>query len=270
MDANGQLRLGDEQYEKLLKVARDTNRALRRERYVTDDGKFVIFDRTANYTFIDINGIASTLNKARPLSVRLPISIGKRADVLKAVRRLGRLPATSITLNWIHKEVVKVLVAAVLLVCFLPTRLFAAPLPPSQDYEASRRILAVTIVAEADGSVQDWKAMSWVLAKRWGIRHKTRPEESFAAFVKKFASVWKVDTSRAKILRQLVWGKSALPKRRRRVWADAQDFVLRWQAGRVPDPCPTALNWGGTMDVPVGQWEPVNCGRTRNIFYALR
>ncbi len=49
-----------------------------------------------------------------------------------------------------------------------------------------------------------------------------------------------------------------------------QRFVESWGAGRVRNPCPKALHWGGTMDKPSGNWFPVSCGRTRNIFYTVR
>jgi len=149
----------------------------------------------------------------------------------------------------------------------------AAPIPHSQHTVSAKQTLAITVLAEDDACawnrcLRDWRAMSWVLAKRWRMRVRTRKKETFEDTAKLFSSVWKVSSKRARELRALRFGEPSRGRWGSR-WSMAQEFVNRWFEGRVPDPCPRALNWGGKMDTPQGSWEPIKCGDTRNIFWAI-
>jgi hypothetical protein len=153
--------------------------------------------------------------------------------------------------------------------------LAAPPLPPGQWDEAARHTLARTLVAEADWHTPDHAAIAHVLVKRWriasgprGLLHGIRFED----FVREYSALWKPEhTNRKRGIRALPWGP--FPERSQwggGRWDVVRKWVEKWGTGRVNDPCPKALHWGGTMDRPAGHWHPVSCGRTRNIFYLVR
>ena len=149
----------------------------------------------------------------------------------------------------------------------------AMPVPLSQQTQSAKRVLAITILGEDDNCrskrcLADWRGMSWVLAKRWRMRARTRPNERFEDTIRLFSSIWKVDDERARKLRSLEWGDGADNTWGKR-WVMAQKFVDHWFAGSVPDPCPRALNWGMSSDSPAGPWKPIKCGSTRNTFWAI-
>ena len=145
---------------------------------------------------------------------------------------------------------------------------------PAVD-EEGLHVLARTLVAEADWATLDHAAIAHGLVKRWRIaRRPGRKLEgiSFADFVRKYSALWKPKhTSRKRSIRALPWGP--LPRKGGnwggKRWDKVRQWTERWNAGEVRDPCPAALQWGGTMDRPAGHWAPVNCGRTHNIFYAV-
>jgi hypothetical protein len=153
------------------------------------------------------------------------------------------------------------------------------PIPKSDWTPEARLTLARAWVGEADWSRQDHIAIGWVLAKRWKIYNRNRPEAkqvSFARFIRLYCSPFKGRSLRQRRVQALPWGdpvgKAVGPYRyaqNARRWARVRQRVDAWASGKFRDPCPTALHWGGTMDVPYSNWRPARCGATKNIFYTI-
>lgn len=144
-----------------------------------------------------------------------------------------------------------------------------SPIPAEQWTQETKRTLAQAMVGEADWHTPDHVALAWVLAKRWDLYRRNRKPIEFSAYIRMYSAPLKTRSRRARWVQSLPW--APLPNLRyRQRWERVRTTVRKWGAGRLSDPCPRALHWGGTMDQPQGHWFPVNCGRTRNIFYGIR
>jgi len=78
-------------------------------------------------------------------------------------------------------------------------------------------------------------------------------------------------SERSKRVRTYPWGDvpGMTPKWQER-WRELRASVVRIDAGEVPNPCPGAEDWGGTMDHPHPRMIPVACtSQTANTFYRL-
>jgi hypothetical protein len=155
-----------------------------------------------------------------------------------------------------------VVLAALALIALALTPLERPIEEPTLD---DRITLARALVAEADFHEPDHQAIAWVLAKRYRI---TRGDEPFAAFVARYCSAFKTDTYRSRTIRQLPWGTAPLGHPWKTGWTSVRRFVESWLRGNVQDPCPEAMHFGGPMDTPPPGWRLVQCGETRNRFYA--
>ncbi len=96
-------------------------------------------------------------------------------------------------------------------------------------------------------------------------------EERFERMLRDYSAL-NAPTSRARAIANYPWadvdGQGPAWNAR---WAELRGFVVRVMHGDVPDPCPNAVHWGGTMDIPHGRMVPARCSaRTANTFYALR
>jgi len=152
---------------------------------------------------------------------------------------------------------------------FILTLAFAAPAAAHEPLTDDDLLtLAQALVGEADWHEPDHAAIAWVLKKRWELYLRTHDWLDFGAFVKLYCSPLKTDSPRSRAIQALTWGPSSGKWGGER-WLKVQRFVERWADGRVQDPCPSAMQWGGTMDRPHGHWYPVSCGRTNNIFYGV-
>ena len=139
---------------------------------------------------------------------------------------------------------------------------------PSLD-ETAMHTLARTLVAEASFHTEDYAPIAWVLHKRWVVYCRNNEPVPFARFVRMYSALWKPEhTRRKRTIRKLPWG-AAIGEFGGKRWDRARQWVERWNEGGVGDPCPSAMQWGGTMDRPAGHWAPVSCGRTQNIFYTV-
>jgi hypothetical protein len=148
----------------------------------------------------------------------------------------------------------------------------APPLPDAQWTDEAKIELARAFVGEAGWKARhDHAAIAWVLLKRWQAIQKRFAHISFLDVVRRYCSPLKVDSERARWVQALPWGTlDGRLARFSRFWADTRKLAYDWGEGWVPDPCPAATYWGGTMDSPSARMRPVNCGRTRNVFYSLR
>lgn len=183
----------------------------------------------------------------------------------------------------------KSVVAAILLVT--ATALARPPVPAEFWDREAKLTLAQALVGEADWHRPDHEAIAHVLVKRWRAFRRNRPSSiPFTDFVRLYSSPLKTGEARARRIQALPWGTFAGPgdvsgarwvnwalssRRARggwggRRWDRVRKLVTDWGRGRVKDPCPSAVHFGGEMDVPQGHWIPVSCGKTRNIFYEVR
>ena len=79
-------------------------------------------------------------------------------------------------------------------------------------------------------------------------------------------------TERARRIRAMPWGDvPGWPRKWNLLWLRWRQKAQAIVAGRVPTPCPGAVHWGGSMDLPTPRMVPVRCtAPTRNTFYAVR
>lgn len=142
------------------------------------------------------------------------------------------------------------------------------PLPTDEWDETTQLTLARAMVGEADWHEPDHVAIAYVLARRWRIHQARRESLTFQRYISLYSAPLRSISPRTKWIRSLPWGPLDGPYGDR--WARVQKLVTAWGEGRVKDPCPNAVHWGGAMDRPSKRWHPVSCGLTRNIFYTHR
>jgi hypothetical protein len=142
------------------------------------------------------------------------------------------------------------------------------PLPSDEWDENSQLTLARAMVGEADWHEPDHVAIAFVLARRWRMHSQNREPISFARYISLYAASLRNGSDRSQFIRAMPWGPMPGPHEER--WNRVQKLVQAWGDGRIKDPCPNAMHWGGAMDRPSRRWHPVTCGLTRNIFYTHR
>ena len=100
-------------------------------------------------------------------------------------------------------------------------------------------------------------------------QHATRDETiTFAEYMQLYSAVWKTSSPRTKAIRALPWGEHE-GRWGGEKWDRARAFVEDFAAGKVDDPCPRALHWGGRTDTAHTRWEVEECGETANTFYTV-
>lgn len=155
---------------------------------------------------------------------------------------------------------------------------------PKEQWDADTRLwTARAMVGEVDwDSEQDHAAIAWVLARRWKMASKRWPELRYVDVVRGYSKPirgsirrltrrqrWvralSIDGARpAGWPRRLAWNRYA-PK-----WRRVLRMADEWSLGLWPDPCRgKAWHWGGQMDRPWPGLVEIDCGDTRNVFYAL-
>jgi hypothetical protein len=151
------------------------------------------------------------------------------------------------------------------------------PVPSDEWDESTQLTLARAMVGEADWHEPDHVAIAFVLARRWRIQvsrasadvDEARQEPlTFQRYISLYSAPLRSTSPRTKWIRTLPWGPVDGPYSER--WDRVQRLVTAWGEGRIKDPCPSAVHWGGAMDRPSKRWHPVSCGLTRNIFYSRR
>jgi hypothetical protein len=142
------------------------------------------------------------------------------------------------------------------------------PLPSDEWDEGTQLTLARAMVGEADWHEPDHVAIAFVLARRWRIHQARQEPVPFQRYISLYSAPLRSISPRTKWIRSLPWGPVDGPYSER--WDRVQRLVTAWGEGRLKDPCPSAVHWGGAMDRPSKRWHPVSCGLTRNIFYTRR
>lgn len=149
-----------------------------------------------------------------------------------------------------------------------PAFAYRRPLPDVEWDENMRITLARAMVGEADWHEPDHIAIAYVLARRWRIHNQNREPVTFERYIELYSASLRSDSERSSWIRNLPWGP--MPGAYEQRWNRVQKLVSAFSEGKVKDPCPLAMHWGGTMDRPAQSWHPVSCGLTRNIFYTHR
>jgi hypothetical protein len=150
-----------------------------------------------------------------------------------------------------------------------PAFAYRGPPVPSDEWDETTQLtLARAMVGEADWHEPDHVAIAFVLARRWRIHQSRQEPVSFQRYISLYSAPLRSTSPRTKWIRELPWGPVDGPYSER--WDRVQRLVTAWGEGRVRDPCPSAVHWGGAMDRPSKRWHPVSCGLTRNIFYSKR
>ncbi len=140
------------------------------------------------------------------------------------------------------------------------------PVPATELDEATKLTLAHAMVGEADWYTPDHIAIAFVLARRWPLYRDNRQNVSFKTYISLYSSPLRREGSaRTTWLRSLPWGPIEGPFAKH--WDKVRALVDAWSEGKVKDPCPLAMHWGGAMDRPGPDMIPMSCGYTRNIFY---
>jgi hypothetical protein len=142
-------------------------------------------------------------------------------------------------------------------------------LPQEQLDEETKLTLARAMVGEADWHEPDHVAIAFVLARRWPLYREHGQPVPFQTYIQRYSSALRRDSgARSAWLRSLPWGPIQGPFAGH--WDRVRALVERWSQGKIKDPCPGAMHWGGAMDRPAASLKPVSCGYTRNIFYGHR
>ncbi len=143
------------------------------------------------------------------------------------------------------------------------------PVPETELDEQTKLTLAQAMVGEADWYEPDHVAIAFVLARRWPMYRDNRQDVSFKTYIELYSSPLRRErNARAAWVRSLPWGSIEGPFAKH--WDRVRALVEAWAAGKVKDPCPRAVHWGGAMDRPGPDMVPMSCGLTRNIFYGIR
>lgn len=142
------------------------------------------------------------------------------------------------------------------------------PLPAEEWDESTQLTLAQAMVGEADWHEPDHVAIAFVLARRWHMHQAHRQPISFQRYISLYSASLRNGSERSHFIRSLPWGPLPGPHEQR--WNRVQALVRAWGDGRIKDPCPRAVHWGGAMDRPSHKYSPISCGLTRNIFYTHR
>lgn len=144
------------------------------------------------------------------------------------------------------------------------------PVPESELDEETKLTLAQAMVGEADWYEPDHVAIAFVLARRWPLYRDNRQSVTFKQYISLYSSTLRRSSTspRTAWIRALPWGPIEGPFRKH--WDRVRALVEAWSVGKLRDPCPHAVHWGGAMDRPGSDMVPTSCGYTRNIFYGHR
>ena len=145
----------------------------------------------------------------------------------------------------------------------------------AQD-DATVLVLAQAMVAEASWHEPDHRAVAHALHKRASVRGITLQQHAL-----EYVAAFKVNTPRTRWVRSLRldarkpdgWPLTVSWSAHVDRWLAVLDLARRFIAdpASVPNPCPGASDWGGTMDVIRGRMVPVRCVEiTRNTMVRVR
>lgn len=118
---------------------------------------------------------------------------------------------------------------------------------------------------EAEARLTDCTALYHIGRKRFG--------DDWLAGLLRYSKLYQRTTPRARRIATAPAGPiPGASKRENARWAKLRQHAAELVAGEHPDPCPRAIHWGGTMDVPRAGTVPATCaaqGQTANVLYRL-
>lgn len=127
-------------------------------------------------------------------------------------------------------------------------------------------LLKKCLIAEADGHLADRAPIAYTLERRAAMRGW--PVARMVRAYCQYSKAWRPRARAVLLLPRIVDSKY---RRWKRVWAELDRWVLKFVAGRIPDPCPRAIHWSGKTDPRPGpSLVALNCGRTLNTFFRWR
>ena len=141
----------------------------------------------------------------------------------------------------------------------------AGPLPEHEWTPTARTWAARVCFAEASWRYDDCSALLYVVTRRW-----EQAGGAWLDMLKRYAAVGNPSTERQHRIALYPWGDvPGWPRAHNRRWAELRAYVVAWGAGKVPDPCPTAVHWGSPTDrAPTGTVLARCSVVTANVFYA--
>lgn len=209
----------------------------------------------------------------------LPLSsilIGQGGAVARSQRASITSNGSSVTVHRIPLFCLYLYVGGILTMCS-PIPAIAEPLIPAAQWGQEAQLwLARAMVAEAGWTAEDdHAAIAWVLYRRWKRIRVAHPTVTFTAVVRAYCAGLGRQPAfrpRQRWIRTLPAGEiTGRLRRYSKEWEVIQQRVEDWAKGEVKDPCQgQAMHWGGHMDHAPRSWRSLDCGSTRNLFYALK
>jgi len=167
---------------------------------------------------------------------------------------------------------VKRLLLSVVLAAALPCVVAAAPRPHLEGWtEETQTLLAAAVLGESGWNrVTDHDALPWLLHRRW-----QQVGGSFEDLIRTYCKAlsgkrrWLLELNQAGDA-PASWPRNAASwERHRKLWFRIRDRIGAWARGRVPDPCPGAVHFGGPMDKPPSGVVPAVCAGSANRFWKI-
>lgn len=148
-----------------------------------------------------------------------------------------------------------------------------APVTAEEWDDATRHDLARVCIAECGWRETECVAIAFVLVRRLRVAQVRRPELTLRDMARAYSAAMRPHAPRA-WTRSLPHSLVLLAPHYEARWERVLGALDSWAAGNESDPCGgEAMHWGGGMDVARatrGGWRRVSCGKTLNIFYAVR
>jgi len=139
--------------------------------------------------------------------------------------------------------------------------------------ETTQTLLAAAVVGEGGWtSGVDHDAIPWLLYRRW----QQIGSGSFDDVIQQYCRA--LDGGRPWLLELDAAGTQppswpvdrASWHRHQPLWLKIRARIGAWAAGKVRNPCPTAVHFGGAMDAPHGALVPARCAGALNRFWTVR
>lgn len=136
--------------------------------------------------------------------------------------------------------------------------------------ESTQTLLAAAVVGESGwNATVDHAAIPWRLHARWRAVGGTF-EEVILRYCRALSGKrpWLLQLN-AQGTRPSGWPANARWSKHKAKWLKIHARIGAWARGEVPDPCPTAVHFGGGMDPPQGTMVPAVCIGSVSRFWAV-
>ena len=158
------------------------------------------------------------------------------------------------------------------------------PLIADRDWSSKSQLwLARAFISESDWYAErDHIAIAYVIYRRWKLIRRDYKRYPFVEVIRQYCSglgrFEKLITLRQAWLNDLSldarrpesWPRDLAWDAYRPLWEAALKRAEDWHLGQYEDPCNgMAMHFGGDMDRPRPYMKKLDCGKTRNNFYAV-